>query len=87
MSVSIKYYEGIHDFDLGYTDKLGKPTTTQRTDTRYGETSGREHIFTFNLNPYSEWNKDSGLLKTDTGADAEWKRETYFFFLSQAHLL
>lgn len=71
MSVSIKYYKGVNYFDLGYTDKQGKPTTTSREDTRYGETSGREHIFTFNLNPYSEWNKDSGLLKTDTGADAE----------------
>ena len=71
MSVSIKYYEGDNYFDLGYTDKQGKPTTTFRKDTRYGETSGREHVFTFNLDPNSEWNKDSGLLKTNTGADAE----------------
>lgn len=71
MSVSLKYYEGENYFDLGYTDSEGKPTTTARTDTLYGKTSGREHIFTFNLNPYSEWNEDSGLLKTDTGGEIE----------------
>lgn len=69
---SIKYYTGENEFDLGYTDKNGQPVLTKRyVDVLYGESANREHVFTFALNPYSEWNKDSGLIETNNGADAE----------------
>lgn len=69
--VALKYYEAGNEFELGYTDKNGNPTKTPRyMAVLYGYSENKEHIFTFALDPYSEWNEDSGLLESSSSSEA-----------------
>lgn len=57
MDLSLKYYPADSSFDLGYGG-----LTPRMFPVIYGETANREHVFTFTLDPYSEWNVDSELI-------------------------